>query len=230
MFVILGYLIDGPFQAYILNMGLFALSGGVTNWLAVHMLFERVPGFYGSGVVQLRFEEFKNGIRGLIMEQFFNNGDLSAFLQQTGQATDRLSEHINLAIEDLDLDSAFDSLLEVIMSSSFAGMLGMLGGKDALSPLKAPFVERMRSYFRTQFASQAFRSRVENAMRGALDEDSIRQTVAELIDCRLDEMTPKMVKEIVQQMIQKHLGWLVVWGCALGGVMGLVVTAVNSFT
>ena len=75
---------DGPFQAYILNMGLFALSGGVTNWLAVHMLFERVPGFYGSGVVQLRFEEFKNGIRGLIMEQFFNNGDLSAFLQQTG--------------------------------------------------------------------------------------------------------------------------------------------------
>ena len=221
---------DGPFQAYILNMGLFALSGGVTNWLAVHMLFERVPGFYGSGVVQLRFEEFKNGIRGLIMEQFFNNGDLSAFLQQTGQAADRLSEHINLAIEDLDLDSAFDSLLEVIMSSSFAGMLGMLGGKDALSPLKAPFVERMRSYFRTQFANQAFRSRVENAMRGALDEDSIRQTVAELIDCRLDEMTPKMVKEIVQQMIQKHLGWLVVWGCALGGVMGLVVTGVNSFT
>ena len=67
-------------------------------------------------------------------------------------------------------------------------------------------------------------------MRGALDEDSIRQTVAELIDCRLDEMTPKMVKEIVQQMIQKHLGWLVVWGCALGGVMGLVVTGVNSFT
>ena len=221
---------DGPFQAYILNMGLFALSGGVTNWLAVHMLFERVPGFYGSGVVQLRFEEFKNGIRGLIMEQFFNNGDLSAFLQQTGKAADRLSEHINLAIEDLDLDSAFDSLLEVIMSSSFAGMLGMLGGKDALSPLKAPFVERMRSYFRTQFANQAFRSRVENAMRGALDEDSIRQTVAELIDCRLDEMTPKMVKEIVQQMIQKHLGWLVVWGCALGGVMGLVVTGVNSFT
>ena len=221
---------DGPFQAYILNMGLFALSGGVTNWLAVHMLFERVPGFYGSGVVQLRFEEFKNGIRGLIMEQFFNNGDLSAFLQQAGQAADRLSEHINLAIEDLDLDSAFDSLLEVIMSSSFAGMLGMLGGKDALSPLKAPFVERMRSYFRTQFANQAFRSRVENAMRGALDEDSIRQTVAELIDCRLDEMTPKMVKEIVQQMIQKHLGWLVVWGCALGGVMGLVVTGVNSFT
>ena len=40
MFVIVGYLMEGPVQIYILNVGLFALSGGVTNWLAVHMLFE----------------------------------------------------------------------------------------------------------------------------------------------------------------------------------------------
>ena len=39
--------------------GLFALSGAVTNWLAVHMLFEKVPGLYGSGIVQVKFEQFK---------------------------------------------------------------------------------------------------------------------------------------------------------------------------
>ena len=227
MLVIVGYLMDGPIQMYVLNTGLFALSGGVTNWLAVHMLFERVPGLYGSGVVQLRFEEFKHGIRGLIMEQFFNNSDLSAFVQQTGHTSDRLGEHLKGAIEDLDLDLAFDSLLDVIMSSSFSGMLGMLGGKDALSPLKTPFVERMRDYFRTQFANQTFNSRLENALRGALNEESIRRAVAELIDRRLDEMTPKMVKDIVQQMIHKHLGWLVLWGCAFGGMIGLVLTLVN---
>ncbi|HAR89821.1 MAG TPA: DUF445 domain-containing protein, partial [Gammaproteobacteria bacterium] len=65
-----GYLMSGTYQVYVLNTGLFALSGGITNWLAVHMLFERVPGLYGSGVVQLRFEDFKEGIRNLIMEQF----------------------------------------------------------------------------------------------------------------------------------------------------------------
>tara|TARA_B100001057_G_scaffold31450_2_gene28628 strand:- start:5205 stop:5954 length:750 start_codon:yes stop_codon:yes gene_type:complete len=228
--VIVGYLMVGPYQVYVLNTGLFALSGGVTNWLAVHMLFERVPGLYGSGVVELRFEEFKYGIRGLIMEQFFNHGDLSAFFQQTGQVADRLNEHLKGVTEDLNLDSAFDSLLEVIMSSSFSGMLGMLGGKEALSPLKAPFVERMRDYFRSQFANQTFQSRLENALRGALDEGAIRHSVAELIDRRLDEMTPKMVKEIVQQMIYKHLGWLVIWGCAFGGMMGLAVTLLNSLT
>ena len=230
MLVIVGYLMDGPYQVYVLNTGLYALSGGVTNWLAVHMLFERVPGLYGSGVVELRFGEFKHGIRGLIMEQFFNHGDLSEFFQQTGQVADQLNEHLKGVTEDLNLDSAFDSLLEVIMSSSFSGMLGMLGGKDALSPLKAPFVARMRDYFRSQFANQTFRSRLENALQGALDEGSIRDSVAELIDRRLDEMTPKMVKEIVQQMIHKHLGWLVLWGCAFGGMIGLAVTLLNNLT
>ena len=225
--VIVGYLMGGPAQIYILNTGLFALSGGVTNWLAVHMLFERVPGLYGSGVVQLRFEEFKHGIRGLIMEQFFDHGDLSKLVQQTGHTADRMGEHLKGAIEDLDLNLAFDTLLDVIMSSSFSGMLGMLGGKDALSPLKTPFIERMRDYFRTQFANQTFQSRIENALQGVLDEESIRQTVAELIDRRLDEMTPKMVKDIVQQMIHKHLGWLVVWGCAIGGMIGLMMVPLN---
>ena len=30
---------------------LFALSGALTNWLAVYMLFERIPGLYGSGII-----------------------------------------------------------------------------------------------------------------------------------------------------------------------------------
>ena len=35
--------------------GAFALSGAATNWLAIHMLFEKVPGLYGSGVIETRF-------------------------------------------------------------------------------------------------------------------------------------------------------------------------------
>ena len=45
----------------LLSIGLFALSGALTNWIAIHMLFEKIPGFYGSGVVPARFEEFKAG-------------------------------------------------------------------------------------------------------------------------------------------------------------------------
>ncbi|MBT8147852.1 MAG: DUF445 domain-containing protein, partial [Gammaproteobacteria bacterium] len=49
LLVLVGLALDEPVRQYVLNAGLFALSGGLTNWLAIYMLFERVPGFYGSG-------------------------------------------------------------------------------------------------------------------------------------------------------------------------------------
>ena len=54
----------------IFTMGLYSFSGAITNWLAIHMLFEKVPGLYGSGIITERFYEFKHGIRNLIIKQF----------------------------------------------------------------------------------------------------------------------------------------------------------------
>ena len=82
LIVIVGLLMNGDPGDYVLNTGLFALSGGITNWLAVHMLFERVPGFYGSGVIPARFEEFKGGIKALVMEQFFSTENLESFFSK----------------------------------------------------------------------------------------------------------------------------------------------------
>jgi uncharacterized membrane protein YheB (UPF0754 family) len=226
--ILIGLVVSGPYQIYVLNTGLFALSGGITNWLAVHMLFERVPGLYGSGVIPLRFEEFKVGIRKLIMDQFFNNADLESFFHGAGETSEKLSESLKKAIDDLDLDAAFESLIDVIMTSSFANMLSMVGGRDALNPLRSPFVEKMRDYFQNQFAESDFQEQVQAALKNALDDEAIREKVADLIDQRLDQMTPEMVKDIVQEMIRKHLGWLVVWGCVFGGMIGLIVTIISN--
>ena len=227
LLVLLGLLLQEPVRAYVLNTGLYALSGGVTNWLAVYMLFEKVPGFYGSGVIPLRFEEFKLGIRRLIMEQFFNKADLDTLLNEAGDISAELARRLQLAIAKLDLEVAFESLLDVIMASSFSGMLGMLGGRDALNPLKSPFVARMRAYFQQQFSDAGFEAQIQDALNAALDDAAIRQRIENLIDKRLEKMTPQMVKEIIQDMIHKHLGWLVVWGCVLGGAIGLDVTALT---
>ena len=54
-----------------LNVGIFAFSGSLTNWLAIHMLFEKVPIFYGSGVIPKQFNEIKSAIKKLILEEFF---------------------------------------------------------------------------------------------------------------------------------------------------------------
>ena len=221
-------MVEWPYQAYVLNTGLFALSGGITNWLAVHMLFERVPGIYGSGVIPLRFEEFKVGIRLLIMEQFFNKADLEEFFHGAGDISEKMTIPLRKAIDELDLDSAFESLIDVIMNSSFGGMVGMLGGRDALNALKTPFVERMRNFFGEQFTDGSFQEQIQAALSTAMDDEAIRGKLEFMIDDRLNQMTPKMVKEIIQQMIHKHLGWLVVWGCVFGGLIGLVVTLASA--
>ena len=65
------------YSAEIFMAGLFGLSGGLTNWLAIHMLFEKIPFLFGSGVIPLRFKELKEGIRILIMHEFFSTDSLS---------------------------------------------------------------------------------------------------------------------------------------------------------
>ena len=227
--VVAGLISPQPYRVYVLNTGLFALSGGITNWVAVHMLFERVPGFYGSGVIPLRFEEFKLGIRALVMEQFFRQGDLESFFHGSGDTSKKVAQQLKQAIANLDLEQAFESLLDIIMGSSFGSMLGMLGGRDALNSLRTPFTEKMQEFFEAQFSQSEFKDQVESALKSALNDDAIRSNLESLIDQRLSQMTPQKVKDILQTMIRKHLGWLVVWGCVLGGVIGLVVTAVMNF-
>ena len=54
LITIVGFL--KPFESNtILMIGLFSLSGGITNWIAIHMLFERIPFIYGSGIIPKNF-------------------------------------------------------------------------------------------------------------------------------------------------------------------------------
>ena len=52
--------------------GLFGFAGGITNWLAVKMLFDEVPGLIGSGVIPKRFEEIRRAVKKTIMKTFFD--------------------------------------------------------------------------------------------------------------------------------------------------------------
>jgi len=70
LIIIAGYV--SPYYPETLKaIGFFAFSGAITNWLAIYMLFEKVPFLYGSGIIPARFEEFKASIKSLMMQQFF---------------------------------------------------------------------------------------------------------------------------------------------------------------
>ena len=209
----------------LMSIGLFALSGALTNWIAVHMLFEKIPGFYGSGVIPARFEEFKAAIRVLMMEQFFTAENIQRFLSADSSGAQTLD--LEPVIDATDLSPAFDGLVGVIEESSFGSMLVMVGGSAALQPLKEPFTARLKKSLREISSTDEFNKMLVNATTHAGNDPEIRDKIASVIEKRLDELTPQLVKEIVQTMIKKHLGWLVVWGGFFGGLIGLFAGYLN---
>ena len=209
----------------LLSIGLFALSGALTNWIAIHMLFEKIPGFYGSGVVPARFEEFKAGIRVLMMEQFFTAENIQRFLSADGSGPQTFD--LEPVIDATDLSPAFDGLVNVIEESSLGSMLAMVGGVAALQPLKEPFTARLKKSLAEIASTDEFNQMLVQATAHAGDDPEIREKIASVIEKRLDELTPQLVKEIVQAMIKKHLGWLVVWGGFFGGLIGLIAGYFN---
>lgn len=215
--VVFGYFLANNI---IFTLGLFALSGAITNWLAIHMLFERVPFLYGSGVIPARFEDFKIAIRNLMMEQFFTEENIDRFLA----GSDNPASAIDLTpvINKVDLSPAFDNLVTVVEQSSFGGMLAMVGGTEALQPMREPFIEKMRASVVDISQSEEF----NHILREELEQPNVmagmREKVSDIIEKRLNELTPQLVKEIVQKMIHEHLGWLVVWGGVFGAIIGFI--------
>ena len=219
--LVIGLVLGESELAAILTMvGLFALSGALTNWLAVFMLFEKVPMLYGSGVVPAHFEEFKSGIRNLMMKQFFTAENVDRFLSTGSFSPAQLN--LQPVIEKVDLNPTYDGLVQVIMNSSFGGMLGMFGGEEALTPLREPFIKHMKSSIIELTQDEKFVELLKNEMDQPDVMDSMLDKIEQIIEQRLNELTPLLVKQIIQEMIRKHLGWLVVWGGVFGGLIGLV--------
>ncbi len=221
----LSYMVPETWQLVLRNVGLFAFSGAITNWLAVHMLFEKVPGLYGSGVIPARFEELKAGLLVLVKEKLFKKENVQRAFDKD-QSSSGLSLDFEPLVDSFDLDNAYEQLKEAIMQSSFGSALNMFGGEAVLEPLRDKFKEKIRNLVIETSHSEKFQSALSGSLSSVAGSDVFLQKIEEIVQDRLDELTPSMVKDIMQSMIRQHLGWLVVWGAVFGGVMGLVFTFV----
>ncbi|MGJ8726193.1 MAG: DUF445 domain-containing protein [Roseibacillus sp.] len=231
LLTVVGLFLPEPQRGPVLNIGLFAFSGALTNWLAIHMLFEKVPGFYGSGVIPARFEEFKVGIHQLIMQQFFTQENVARFFEGP-DGGGKAGVDLSPLIDSVNLDPSFEALKTAVMNSQFGATLSMFGGATALDPIKPDFVEEMRGSVKNIVSSDDFQEKLQALMTGGgsgADHSELLDRVSVIVEKRLEELTPQLVKEIIQQMIRQHLGWLVVWGGVCGGLIGLVASLVKVF-
>ena len=213
---ILGYAIHND---TVFMIGVFAFSGAITNSLAIHMLFEKVPFLYGSGVIESKFSQFKISIHNLLMNQFFTKEHLTRFFQEEVNSAKKTIDFEKI-LNKTDFSPAYESLKESVMQSSFGGMLGMFGGEAALEPLREPFTKKLQASIISISASDAFQEVVNEALKSEDLSKDVYEKLSSIVNTRLEELTPKMVKEIVQEMIKEHLGWLVIWGAVFGAVIG----------
>jgi len=217
LLIALSFIVAEAYQQAFLFIGLFALSGAITNQLAIHMLFEKVPLLYGSGVIEKNFVVFKVSIKEMIMKQFFTKEQLGNFFAQEEQKID-----LSPLVKEADFSPAFDALSKTVMESKFGGAITMFGGEEALDSLRDPFSKKLKSAVSSIVSSDAFKAQLDHHIQNSALSEDMLVSVEELITKRLEELTPKMVKELVKELIKEHLGWLVVWGGVFGGLIGLL--------
>ncbi|MDP7447543.1 MAG: DUF445 family protein, partial [Candidatus Latescibacteria bacterium] len=140
---------ETPFPPYaltagpwLLAAGVFGFAGGITNWLAVKMLFDRVPLLYGSGVIPNRFREIRATIKGLIMTHFFDEEYLRRFFEEHGS---QLMGGVSLEKELTELlasdhaDAAIEAELERLKEGPL-GMMVKMAGNDMLKVIIKQFM------------------------------------------------------------------------------------------
>ncbi|MDB2684000.1 DUF445 domain-containing protein [Alphaproteobacteria bacterium] len=209
--ILIGFLYRDDFS-FILLVGVFALSGSITNWLAIHMLFDKVPFLYGSGVILDRFDDIKLGIKNLILKELFSADQIEKFILDNKQ---KASGGI---IDKIDFDRVFIGLVESIEGSQLGGMLAMIGGRKALEPLKDPFVKKLKVIIEDFIKDNSGNNN---------STDELLLKIENILDARLADLSPNDIKIIIQKMIREHLGWLVVWGGFFGGLLGLIFSPVG---
>ncbi len=216
-FILTGLIVQHELSQIFFSIGMFAISGSVTNWLAVHMLFDKVKFLYGSGVILERFDEIKLGIKNLALEELFTKDKIEKYL------LNKNDNGMKSIMSKIDYDKLFEGLLDAIETSKLGSMLAMFGGRKALLPLKEPITTKLKSII-----NEKLKDLFINSSEGDL-VGKFKISIEKAIDSKLNELNPEDVKLIIEKMIRVHLGWLIVWGGVFGGLFGLMFSLIRYF-
>lgn len=208
----------------VLAFGLYGFAGGITNGMAVKMLFDKVPGLYGSGVIPNEFEAIRAAIKTAIMDTFFDEAFLHSYLRERGPKF--LKKFVfDAYVSRPDFDDMFAEKLEEVSQTPSGAMLNIVkpffgGSYKKVVPVLKPLL--------VSVATSISDSATVGSEMASLDSIAdFRQEVESMMDAKLRELSPNDVKRLLADIVREHLGWLVVWGNVFGGMIGLVTLAVR---
>jgi len=209
---------------YVLSFGLFGFAGGFTNWIAIQMLFYKIPFVYGSGIIPARYMEIRNTIKNVIMMNFFDKTYLQKYIMQKAESYlggTKLDDMVNKAVESETFDKILDTKLVELGSHPAMATFAMMGlDPKSLKPMVKPFVSSL---------GQALAPLLADKLKSGnlIDIDILRKEVDKLMTTKLQDLTPKIVTGLLEAVLLPHLSWLVFWGCFFGGIIGIISQAAD---
>mmetsp|Transcript_4407 Transcript_4407/g.14599 ORF Transcript_4407/g.14599 Transcript_4407/m.14599 type:complete len:287 (-) Transcript_4407:7-867(-) len=210
-------------ERLVLAFGLFGFAGGITNWLAVKMLFDRIPLLVGSGVVPRRFKDILAALKSMILDTFFEETFLKEYVNERSgdllKTLDLKAKIEKSVAASPDFDSTLARKLEAISQTPdgiFLASIGpMFGGFDSMVPMIKPTMIALGVELVDSLAR-------DFDVADYVDVASIRNEIDRALESRMTTLTPKKVKRMMSRVIREHLGWLVVWGNVFGGLIGVL--------
>eukprot|EP01130_Rhizamoeba_saxonica_P016787 TRINITY_DN7832_c0_g1_i1.p1 TRINITY_DN7832_c0_g1~~TRINITY_DN7832_c0_g1_i1.p1 ORF type:complete len:306 (-),score=63.08 TRINITY_DN7832_c0_g1_i1:36-953(-) len=207
------------FFQFVLAFGMYGFAGGLTNWLAIKMLFDRIPFLIGSGVIENKFVEIRKSIKDTILNTFFDSDFLEQYInQKTGQVVGSLNieEKIATILESPVIDEVIDMKLRELHERPEGMWLTMMGlNASQLKPMIKPFILGLGHDTLPMLVNN-----FEPANLVSLDK--IRGEIDTMMSQKLKNLGPKTVKKLLEDVIRDHLGWLIVWGNIFGGILGII--------
>jgi len=211
---------------YILSLGLFAFAGGITNWLAVKMLFDQIWCLYGSGVIPRQFIGIRRALKEIIMKNFFDEEYMKSYLEshvkeKTGDIETQLAGVIDSPQTDQLIDSKINQQLQnpmILMMLAAAGISNPTSLVVLLKPLIKNFAKGLIPQIKEKLDTG-------DALGGL--SDNIHADIDKMLEDRLQYLTADAVKKLIEDVIRRHLHWLVIWGNVFGGFIGLLSAVAN---
>ena len=241
---------DSVGGSYVLAAGLFGFAGGLTNWLAVKMLFDRIPFVYGSGVIPNNHSAIIASLKDMIMRLFFDGPYLERYINERSRGllgSLDLGPKLREAMAKPDVDAKIAEKLQAVAESGAQGnqegmmlsmVLQMFGGSNV-----PPLAEgEVATGPRVSPGATALTPMVKPLMVGLGEEmigmlardvdisslvsiDRVREELNLRMEEKLRIISPEMVKELMEHVIQESLTWLVVWGNVFGALIGVIAEA-----
>lgn len=199
--------------------GLFGFSGGMTNWLAIRMMFDKIPFLIGSGILLKHFIEIRENVKKTTMETYFDAGHITSYVQQKTEmilSALQLEESIRDIIRSPEVQQLIEDKIDDMYETPEGMVLGMMVNKEKMKTSIMPSIENIGGDI-VPLVSQMIRSSEH------LTEENLREKIDEMITSKLVEMSPEFVIGVVKDMVETELGWVIIWGNIFGGMLGIIL-------